>query len=73
MKLSPFAAASIEAICRLNRDNFDSGNFWILTDGDEVSIVEQKLGETPSQRIAVPRATFNRLIGWYMRGQKVKR
>lgn len=66
----PFDCKNTDDCCELRRDSFDAGDFWILTDGFNVSIHEQKLGEHSKQTISVPRAEFNRLIRWYMREQK---
>lgn len=69
--LSPRNANSFDKVCLLNRDNKTVGDCWILTDGSQVSIVQQNLGEAPRQEISIPRAQFNRLIAWYLKEQKL--
>lgn len=71
--MRPYDAKTIGEVCQLQRDNYDAGDFWILTDGYEVSLAEQEVGSYPSQKITVPRAMFNRMVSWYMREQKLRR
>jgi hypothetical protein len=63
------AVGSTDEGLGLARDNFDIGDFWMLTDGYRVSIAEQEVGKPPMQHITIPRETFNRFIDWYMRDQ----
>lgn len=72
-KLRPYDARTDKQPLSLKTDNHDSGSFWILIDGLNVFIHEQKVGENYEQGIAIPRSTFNRLISWYMREQKITR
>jgi len=53
----------------LKRDNFQKGDFWIICDGFNVSIAEQKVGEPPSQSIRVPKATFDFFVKKYTEQQ----
>lgn len=64
---------SIDDVCALGRDNFTVGGHWILTDGYKVSVVAQKVGASPTESISIDRATFNRLVRWYMRQQVVRK
>lgn len=68
--MRPYDAKDNWLVCRLARDNFDAGDFWILTDGTRVTLASQKAGESPTQSITIPRAEFNKLVAWYMRDQK---
>ena len=68
--MRPYDAKNLDKVCTLRRDNFDTNDCWILTDGHRVTIAEQKVGEAATQSITLPRATFNKLIAWYMREQK---
>ena len=54
----------------MRRDHVDSGDFSIITDTHVVWLSEQKIGEDRKQHIKIPRATFNRLIRWYIRDDK---
>lgn len=66
----PYDANTEAKLLKLRRDNYDADDAWILTDGHRVSIAAQKVGENPTQKISLDRATFNKLIAWYMRDQK---
>lgn len=70
--LSPMQARTDEQVCSLNRDNTTTGDFWILSDGITVTITHQVLGESPKASVSVPCAEFNKLVRWYMRGQKIR-
>lgn len=63
-KRSP-AQCTFNQLCKMPRDNFDVGDFNIITDGHTVWLGEQKTGKQPTQRFQIPRAVFNRLIRWY--------
>jgi hypothetical protein len=67
----PRDCKTIDDVCEIQRDNKDVGDFWMITDGYTVSIHEQKMGEPSKQQISIPRATFNKLIDWYSRPQKI--
>ena len=53
----------------LKRDNFEKGDFWITCDGYNVTITEQRLGESPRQSISVPKATFDYFVKKYTEQQ----
>ena len=71
-RIAPYRA-SLDDLCRITRDNFDAGEFWIITDSVEVTIAHQIAGEEAKAMVTIPRREFNRLIRWYMRPQKVVR
>lgn len=71
--MKPYDAKTLDEVCSLERDNISFGDFWILSDGHTVSLRKQKQGEMPSEGIQVPRATFNKMVDWYLKDQKVVR
>ena len=68
--MRPYDCKTNKQVCAQRSDNTSAGDFWILTDGCEVSLAAQKVGEPASEMISIPRAQFNKLIDWYMRDQK---
>lgn len=66
---TPRRAGTFNAVCDMPRDNVTWQNFWIITDGGNVSLCNQKLGEHPTQSIDIPKKTFDRLVDWYMTGR----
>ena len=70
--MSPYEAKTLKQVCALKRDNFSLKSAWILTDGCNVTITEQKNGESATQSITLSRAAMNGLIRWYVRDQKTK-
>lgn len=71
-RLSPKQARTNDQLCELNRDNTNAGDFWMLTNGDTVTIAHQAEGENPVGMVTIPRELFIRFINWYQRPQKVK-
>ena len=69
--MSPKMAQTFNAVCRLKTDSFDVGNFWVLHGGNVISFAEQKLGHKATQTITIPKKTFDRMIAWYLREQKL--
>lgn len=58
-------------LLKLRRDNWTSGDFWLLVNGDEsISFAHQAEGEGAKSIIRIPRADFNKLVRAYMRNQK---
>ncbi len=62
--------STIDQICELRYDNRTHKDCWILSDGYRVTIAEQRVGESPTQSITIPRKTFNKLIEFYTRQQR---
>jgi hypothetical protein len=58
------------ATCRLPRDNWSYGDYWILGDNHEVTIAHQRTGEPSRAMFSIPRGTFNRLIDFYQADQR---
>lgn len=63
--LTPRTATTHEKIVKLPRDNWEHGDFWMMIDGGEVIITQQKLGEQPTAKIRLPRRAFNHFIDKY--------
>ena len=72
MKHSPKSAKTLTQVCSLRSDNYDVGDFWILTDGPTVTISAQKLGHPVTASITVPKWIFNQMLNWYSRPTKGK-
>ncbi len=71
-KKAPCQARSFQQACRLQRTHYDlNDSAWLLTDGETVTITKQMVGESPTEKIHLTVAEFNRLVRWWQRGQKV--
>lgn len=63
-------AAKTEAqIIELPRSVFSFQNWRIHTDGYRVWLAKQKVGESPTDHIEVPKGIFDRLLTMYEREQ----
>ncbi len=71
MKLSPRKAKNFESVCKLNSDNFDTKNYWIIANENHITITEQTSGENAKASISFDRNQFNKLIDWYNRKQLI--
>ena len=71
MKLSPRKARS-DQFTKLNSDNKNTKDYWILLQDDHITIAEQTSGENCKQEINIEKKQFNRLIDWYNRRQLTK-
>lgn len=60
-------------VCKLEYDNIDAGDFWLIYDGAEVTIAGQKLGEEPTQKISVPIREFRKLVKAFVKQQNYGR
>lgn len=58
---------------KLSRDNLSTVGHWILLNDNSVTLTAQRVGESATASMRVPRSEFNRLIDWYMRDQKPRR
>jgi hypothetical protein len=68
---TPIQCKSLESICKMPRDNIDlPKDFWMITDGYEVTIAQQKAFEDPSQKISIPKPIFDACVKWYLTGKK---
>lgn len=57
-------------VCALPRDHYGFQNWRIMTNGFQVWIAKQKIGEEPTHQIEIPKGTFDRLLALYEREQK---
>lgn len=77
MKSKPTSAALSHAtfnqLIRVRRDNFNVGDFHIMTDSNLVWLGEQKVGKLQTQRFEIPRPIFNKLLKHYQKQQKFLR
>lgn len=69
----PMDARGAGQICEMPRDNLTAGDFWILTDGFNVSIAAQKTDESATVIVSIPRGEFNRMVRWYTKPVKVRK
>ena len=66
-RLSLREARTFNQICSMPRDNYSCGDFSVSTDGAEVWLYEQKLGEKQKQEFSIPKGKFDRLVDSYIR------
>ena len=71
--LAPIEAKTFSQICRLPRDNYDTAGYWILVDQKTIHFAEQRNGEIATQKMAIPKREFDRLVRWYMTGSAKRR
>jgi DNA polymerase III sliding clamp (beta) subunit (PCNA family) len=71
MKTTTPARCTEAQLMQMRRSATHQKDLTLLTDSYRVSIWEQKVGESPSQSVTIPRAAFNRLIRWYLRPQRI--
>jgi hypothetical protein len=64
--------ATPSKIDQLPRSGHDLENYWILTDGFNVSIHQQHNGEASKQAVSVPKKDFDKLARWYFRQQRLR-
>ena len=56
----------------LGRTQLSVCDFWILGDGYEVTLAEQRIGHAPAGKVTIPRRIFNQLIDFYQKDQTKK-
>jgi len=66
---SPLEATSNAKVCRLKTDNHATKDYWIITDGWNVTVCKQRSGESAEESMTIPLKDFNRLIRWYVKPQ----
>lgn len=64
-KLSLRDVKTTKEICSLGRDHYDFGDWSIMTDGFRVWISKQKIGESRTDHIEVPKQIFDKMIDRY--------
>lgn len=67
---TPREARTFAQICKLPRDNVDSGDFWIAIDEQTVTVAHQQTGAPAISKTTIPRRQFEALIDWYNTGSK---
>ena len=70
---APRDARTLDDLCALTRDTVTYGEFWALTDGHTVTLARQRVGEAAAEIISIPRRTFNLIVNWYTKPQRVRR
>lgn len=65
----PIDARTMKQLCALASDNWDTKDFWILTDGRQISIGKQKNGSPAEWIVNIPKKDFDKLIEWYTKDQ----
>ena len=71
--MKPRDAVLNRHIVRLQTDNHDTVEGWILIDGSRIVLQNQKHSEPSTGKVEFTRRSFNRLIDWYNRDQKLRR
>jgi hypothetical protein len=69
-KLTPQTARTETQILALPRELCESEDWLLGVDEDAVYITEQKMGQAPTQKLKVPKRSFDILIRWYQTGLK---
>lgn len=69
--MKPIDVKSHEQVLKLDRDNIESGDFWMILDYPFVVICEQPAGENIIQKMKIPVAIFNKFARWYVTGKKI--
>jgi hypothetical protein len=72
---SPSEAKTVDQLCQLQTDHFDSKHYWFMPhdSSNQVTIVKQTSGQSSTQEIQIPRRTFDQMIKWYFRKQKLRK
>jgi hypothetical protein len=64
-KITPMNATRRQ-LTALSERFTNRGDFFLFVDAEPVVLLEQALGHPPAQKFRIPRATFNKLIRWYV-------
>lgn len=68
--IKPRDATTERAHLRLQTDNWETKNFWILLNAQGgVTLAKQRNGENAEWIVQVPFRDFNALVDWYLREQ----
>lgn len=68
--MSPHQARTLNEICSLKSDNYGGAEGWIMIDGPDVILKQQRSGEQPDGGVKFSRGAFKRMIDWYLREQQ---
>lgn len=71
--MKPRQAMRNKDIIRLQTDNHDCAQGWIIIDGPDVVLSNQKHGCEQTGKVQFSRRAFNTLIDWYNRDQKLRK
>ena len=72
VRLRSAAESNFAQLCKLPRDNWTVGDFWLCTDSHEVTVCAQKLGQPSTAIVSIPRKVFNALIKRYTKPCRVR-
>lgn len=67
--MKPRDANSESELMKLKTDNFATRDYWILHNGESITIANQKNGESCKAIIRITRKQFNRIVDWYNKNQ----
>ena len=59
-------------VCEIPRDHYRFQNWSIMTNGHQVWISKQRVGEQRTDHIEIPKGIFDRLLALYEKPQPVK-
>ena len=71
--MSLLEADTTEKVCALERDNQTFGGYWILSDGNTVSIAKQKTGEPAEAMVSVPLKVFRKMVALMQKQQPIEK
>jgi len=66
---TPKTANTEKKICSMERDNYATKDFWLLTHEKHIVIAKQRAGEQAEFMVEIPKKDFNRLIKFYETGK----
>lgn len=61
---------SVEEVAAIERDHIDRGDFYLGCDSNSVWLTEQRMNESPTQTITLPKKIFDQLVAGYTKPQK---
>jgi hypothetical protein len=64
-QLAPIDAKSEADICSLKTDNTSTGKSWLLLDGPNLTICNQRSGEGSTGSVSLTRSEFAKFWRWY--------
>lgn len=68
--MTPHEARGFEEICSLQSDNYGGSEGWIMIDGNQVVLCQQRPGENSTGTVHLSRGAFMRMVNWYLRPQE---
>ena len=66
-------ADTLDKVCKLQTDHHDLKESWILLDGANGVITEQKNGESATDSVRIKVSAFNRMVKWYTKQQRLRK